>query len=73
MKNQQTILTPKNLCENNFASVISLPIARLKVFENKKLKIKIVTETQNSTFPPVSLVGNLSQPMRIERKYPLNW
>ena len=39
MKNQQTILTPKNLCENNFASVISLPIAKLKPFENHPYKV----------------------------------
>ena len=39
MKNQQTILTPKNLCKNNFSSVISLPIAKLKPFENHPYKV----------------------------------
>ena len=39
MKNQQTILTAKNLCENNFASIISLPIAKLKPFENHPYKV----------------------------------
>ena len=34
---------------------------------------KPVTEPKNPYSPPVSLVEKLSQPMRIERKYPLNW
>ena len=39
MKNQQTILTKENLTERNFASVISLPIERLKPFENHPYKV----------------------------------
>ena len=39
MKNQQTILTKENLTERNFASVISLPIAKLKPFENHPYKV----------------------------------
>ena len=39
MKNQQTILIKENLTERNFASVISLPIERLKPFENHPYKV----------------------------------
>lgn len=39
MKNQQTILTKENLTERNFASVISLPIAKLNPFENHPYKV----------------------------------
>ena len=39
MKNQQTILIKENLSERNFASVISLPIAKLKPFENHPYKV----------------------------------
>ena len=39
MKNQQTILTKENLTERNFASLISLPIAKLKPFENHPYKV----------------------------------
>ena len=39
MKNQQTILTKENLNEENFVSVVSLPIERLKPFENHPYKV----------------------------------
>ena len=39
MKNQQTILTKENLTERNFASVISLPIEKLKPFANHPYKV----------------------------------
>ena len=39
MKNQQTILTKENLTEQNFSSVISLPIAKLNPFENHPYKV----------------------------------
>ena len=56
MKNQQTILTPKNLCENNFASVISLPIARLKAFENHPYKV-MDNEEMNSLVESIKSQG----------------
>ena len=59
MKNQQTILTPKNLCENNFASVISLPIAKLKPFENHPYKV-IDNEEMNSLVESIKLQGILN-------------
>ena len=39
MKNQQTILIKENLTERNFASVISLPIEKLKSFANHPYKV----------------------------------
>ena len=39
MKNQQTILIKENLSERNFSSVISLPIEKLKPFENHPYKV----------------------------------
>ena len=39
MKNQQTILTKENLTEQNFSSVILLPIAKLKPFANHPYKV----------------------------------
>ena len=59
MKNQQTILTPKNLCENNFASVISLPIARLKAFENHPYKV-MDNEEMNCLVESIKLQGILN-------------
>ena len=59
MKNQQTILTPKNLCENNFASVISLPIARLKAFENHPYKV-VDNEEMNCLVESIKLQGILN-------------
>ena len=59
MKNQQTILTPKNLCENNFASVLSLPIARLKAFENHPYKV-IDNEEMNCLVESIKLQGVLN-------------
>ena len=59
MKNQQTILTPKNLCENNFASVISLPIARLKAFENHPYKV-MDNEEMNCLVESIKLQGVLN-------------
>ena len=59
MKNQQTILTPKNLCENNFASVISLPIARLKSFENHPYKV-VDNEEMNCLVESIKLQGVLN-------------
>ena len=56
MKNQQTILTPKNLYENNFASVISLPIARLKAFENHPYKV-MDNEEMNSLVESIKSQG----------------
>ena len=59
MKNQQTILTQKNLCENNFASVISLPIARLKAFENHPYKV-MDNEEMNCLVESIKLQGILN-------------
>ena len=39
MKNQQTILIKENSNEQNFSSLISLPIAKLKPFENHPYKV----------------------------------
>ena len=39
MKNQQTILTKENLTEQNFSSIISLPIEKLKPFANHPYKV----------------------------------
>ena len=39
MKNQQTILTKENLAEQNFSSVVSLPIVKLKPFANHPYKV----------------------------------
>ena len=39
MKNQQTILIKENLTEQNFSSVISLPIEKLKPFANHPYKV----------------------------------
>ena len=39
MKNQQTILIKENLTERSFSSVVSLPIAKLKPFENHPYKV----------------------------------
>ena len=59
MKNQQTILIPKNLCKNNFASVISLPIARLKAFENHPYKV-MDNEEMNCLVESIKLQGVLN-------------
>ena len=39
MKNQQTILIKENLTERSFSSVISIPIEKLKPFENHPYKV----------------------------------
>ena len=59
MKNQQTILTKENLTERNFASVISLPIARLKAFENHPYKV-IDNEEMNCLVDSIKLQGVLN-------------
>ena len=47
MKNQQTILIKENLTERNFASVISLPIEKLKPFANHPYKVIDNEDMQN--------------------------
>mgnify|MGYP003292420937 CR=1 FL=1 len=47
MKNQQTILIKENLTERNFASVISLPIEKLKPFANHPYKVVDNEDMQN--------------------------
>ena len=59
MKNQQTILTKENLTERNFASVISLPIERLKPFENHPYKV-IDNEEMNSLVESIKSQGVLN-------------
>ena len=59
MKNQQTILTKENLIERNFASVISLPIARLKSFENHPYKV-VDNEEMNSLVESIKSQGVLN-------------
>ena len=59
MKNQQTILTKENLTENNFASVFSLPIARLRSFENHPYKV-VDNEEMNCLVESIKLQGVLN-------------
>ena len=59
MKNQQTILTKENLTERNFSSVISLPIAKLKPFENHPYKV-IDNEDMQSLAESIKLQGVLN-------------
>ena len=47
MKNQQTILTKENLTEQNFSSIISLPIEKLKPFANHPYKVVDNEDMQN--------------------------
>lgn len=59
MKNQQTILTKGSSTEQNFSSVISLPIAKLKPFENHPYKV-IDNEEMNSLVESIKLQGILN-------------
>ena len=59
MKNQQTILIKENLSERNFSSVISLPIEKLKPFENHPYKV-IDNEEMNSLVESIKLQGILN-------------
>ena len=59
MKNQQTILTKENLTEQNFSSVISLPIAKLKPFENHPYKV-IDNEDMQSLVESIKSQGVLN-------------
>ena len=59
MKNQQTILIKENLTERNFASVISLPIAKLKLFENHPYKV-IDNEDMQSLVESIRTQGILN-------------
>ena len=59
MKNQQTILTKENLTERNFASVISLPIEKLKPFANHPYKV-IDNEDMQSLVESIKLQGVLN-------------
>ncbi|MBE6534030.1 MAG: chromosome partitioning protein ParB [Ruminococcaceae bacterium] len=47
MKNQQTILIKENLTEQNFSSIISLPIEKLKPFANHPYKVVDNEDMQN--------------------------
>ena len=59
MKNQQTILIKENLTERNFASVIWLPIAKLKPFENHPYKV-IDNEDMQSLVESIRTQGVLN-------------
>ena len=59
MKNQQTILTKENLTERNFSSLISLPIAKLKPFENHPYKV-IDNEEMQCLVESIKLQGILN-------------
>ena len=59
MKNQQTILTKENSNEQNFSSVISLPIEKLKPFANYPYKV-IDNEDMQSLVESIKLQGYLS-------------
>lgn len=59
MKNQQTILTKENLTEQNFSSVISLPIAKLKPFANHPYKV-IDNEDMQSLVESIKSQGILN-------------
>lgn len=59
MKNQQTILTKESSTEENFVSVISLPIAKLKPFENHPYKV-IDNEEMKCLVESIKLQGILN-------------
>ena len=59
MKNQQTILTKENLTEQNFSSVILLPIAKLKPFANHPYKV-IDNEDMQSLVESIKSQGVLN-------------
>ena len=59
MKNQQTILTKESSTEENFVSVISLPIAKLKPFENHPYKV-IDNEEMQCLVESIKLQGILN-------------
>ena len=59
MKNEQSILIKENLTERSFSSVISLPIARLKAFENHPYKV-MDNEEMNCLVESIKLQGVLN-------------
>ena len=59
MKNQQTILTKENLTEENFVSVVSLPIAKLKSFKEHPYKV-IDNEEMQCLVESIKLQGVLN-------------
>ena len=59
MKNQQTILTKENLTEQNFSSIISLPIEKLKPFANHPYKV-IDNEDMQSLVESIKSQGVLN-------------